>query len=373
MLDDFIAAHALAIEERTRERLEGRVYPSLSPRELEYGVPLFLTQLAETLRLESTPAPFAAEAIGSAATRHGAELFDAGFTVSQVVHDYGDICQAITEIAIERDAAITVEEFHTLNRCLDTAIAEAVTEYARIVERDRTVRQIEHLGDAAHELRNMLNTATLAFQTLKRGDVAINGSTGAVLGRSLIGMRDVIAGALSEVRLAAGQQVRERVRVMTLIDEIAATGALHSEYRQIEFSVAAVDPELAVDADPQLLASAVTNLLQNAFKYTPAGGHVSLQTYVSEGGGRLFIAVKDECGGFPQDRMPAFQAFGDRRGTDRTGLGLGLSIARKAMRAHDGDIHIQNLPGVGCVFTIEMPLAAPIASMPPRDAGLPQV
>src|ERR1051325_8576347 len=96
MLDDFIAAHALAIEERTRQRLAGRVYPSLSPRELEYGVPLFLTQLAETLRLESTPAPFAAEAIGSAATRHGAELFDAGFTVSQVVHDYGDICQALT-------------------------------------------------------------------------------------------------------------------------------------------------------------------------------------------------------------------------------------------------------------------------------------
>jgi signal transduction histidine kinase len=192
MLDDFIAAHALAIEERTRQRLEGRVYPSLSPRELEYGVPLFLTQLAETLRLESTPAPFAAEAIGSAATRHGAELFEAGFTVSQVVHDYGDICQAITELAIERDAAITVEEFHTLNRCLDTAIAEAVTEYARIVERDRTVREIEHLGDAAHELRNMLNTATLAFQTLKRGDVAVNGSTGAVLGRSLIGMRDVV-------------------------------------------------------------------------------------------------------------------------------------------------------------------------------------
>jgi signal transduction histidine kinase len=60
-----------------------------------------------------------------------------------------------------------------------------------------------------------------------------------------------------------------------------------------------------------------------------------------------------------------FQPFGDRRGSDRTGLGLGLSIARKAMRAHDGDIHIENLPGVGCIFTIEMPLADAAAAAPP--------
>jgi len=363
MLQEFISANADAIVERTRQRLEGRVYPSLSTHELEHGVPLFLSQLIETLRLEATSAPFAADAIGSAAARHGAELFEAGFTVSQVVHDYGDICQAITEVAIERHAAmITVEEFHTLNRCLDTAIAEAVTEHARILERERTVRETEHLGHAAHELRNELNTAILAFQTLKRGDVAINGSTGAILGRSLIGMRDVIGGALSEVRLAAGRHVRERLPVMTLLDEIAATGILHSEYRQIEFSVAPVDPELAVNGDPQLLASAVTNLLQNAFKYTPAGGHVSLRTYAREG--RLFIDVKDECGGLPHGKTDVFQAFGDRRGSDRSGLGLGLSIARKAMRAHEGDVHIENLPGVGCVFTIDMPLADTPAGAP---------
>ena len=364
MLQDFISANATAIVDRTRQRLAGRIYPSLSTRELECGVPLFLSQLVETLRLESTPLPFATEAIGSTAARHGAELFEAGFNVSQVVHDYGDICQAVTEVAIERHAQITVEEFHTLNRCLDTAIAEAVTEHARIVERERTARETEHLGHAAHELRNMLNTAILAFQTLKRGDVAINGSTGAVLGRSLIAMRDVIGGALSEVRLGAGKQMRERLAVVTLLDEIAATGILHSEYRHIEFRVAPVDPDLAVNGDPQLLASAVTNLLQNAFKYTPAGGHVSLLAYAREG--RLFIDVKDECGGFPQDKADVFQAFGDRRGSDRTGLGLGLSIARKAMRAHGGDIHIQNVAGVGCTFTIEMPLADTPAVAPPR-------
>ena len=72
---------------------------------------------------------------------------------------------------------------------------------------------------------------------------------------------------------------------------------------------------------------------------------------------RLVVEVEDECGGIPESKGDLFQAFGDRRGTDRSGLPLGLSIARKAMRAHGGDIHVRNMPGKGCVFVIEVPLA----------------
>src|SRR4029453_13183408 len=111
------------------DRVRRRSWPSISSREIEHGVPLFLTQLTETLRLGATSAPFSSDAIGFTAARHGAELLAAGFNVAQVVHDYGDICQVITEIAVEQHAPITVEEFHTLNRCLDAAIAEAVTEH----------------------------------------------------------------------------------------------------------------------------------------------------------------------------------------------------------------------------------------------------
>ena len=93
--------------------------------------------------------------------------------MSQVVHDYGDICRTITALAVERRAPISVEEFHTLNRCLDTAIAEAVTEHARLTGQTRSDEEIERLGHAAHELRDILNTAVLAFHTLKRGAVAI--------------------------------------------------------------------------------------------------------------------------------------------------------------------------------------------------------
>src|SRR5688572_20400913 len=119
MLHEFITTYRDAIISRTRAKLTDRPWPLVSTSELEYGVPLFLTQLSETLRLETTATPFSETAISAAALKHGAELRERGFNISQVVHDYGDICQAITEIAVELSIPVTTEEFHILNRCLD--------------------------------------------------------------------------------------------------------------------------------------------------------------------------------------------------------------------------------------------------------------
>src|ERR671937_316658 len=240
MLFEFIALNREEIVTRTRNRVRGRAWPSVSDQEIEHGVPLFLTQLADTLRLETTAEPFPSDAVGATATRHGAELLAAGFNVAQVVHDYGDICQAITEIAIEQHAPITVEEFHTLNRCLDTAIAEAVTEHTRLASLQQSEQEVERLGQAAHELRNLLNGALLAFHEIKRGSVAINGNTGAVLGRSLTSLLDLVDRTLSEVRLAAGKQRLERLGVAPFVDEIAATAVLHAEDRGVRLTVLAV-------------------------------------------------------------------------------------------------------------------------------------
>ena len=358
-LHDFIIRYRQELIERARAKVARRSTPRATNPGIEYGIPLFLTQLSETLRSESTGAAHSQGAIGSGATRHGSDLLALGFTVSQVVHDYGDICQAVTELAIEQNAPITTEEFRTLNGCLDTAIAEAVTEHARITAESRSTEESERSGHAAHETRDLLNTAILAYQTLKRGTVAINGSTGAVLGRSLMGLRDLVDSTLSDIRIAANQQRRERVSVTPFLNDIAIAGGLHAESRGLQFAIEPGDPEWAVTADPQLLASAVTNLLNNAFKYTIPGGRVVLRARTADHA-RLLIEVEDQCGGIPDTEGDPFQSFGKRRGRDRTGLGLGLSIARKAVRAHGGDIHIRNMPDKGCVFIIDMPLA-------PRD------
>ena len=131
---DFIKDNHDEILARTSQRVASRS-PSVPLHDVERGLPLFLTQVSETLRLETSEKPFPTSAIGIAAAAHGRELVESGYTVSQVVHDYGDICQAITELALEHNAPISVKEFHTLNRCLDSAIAEAVTEHARVTAR----------------------------------------------------------------------------------------------------------------------------------------------------------------------------------------------------------------------------------------------
>ncbi len=356
MLHEFLTLHRAAIIARTRERLSARPWPSTTPAELEDGVPRFLTQLSETLRREATTSPFASGAIGTAAARHGGELVALGFSLSQVVHDYGDICQAVTELALEQHAPITTEEFHTLNRCLDTAIAEAVTEHGRVTAERASTDELERSGEVAHEIRNMLNTANLAFAILKQGTVAINGSTGAVLGRSLTDLTVFVNSALTDTRLNAQLQRREQMSVEAFVNDLAVDARLQAEYRGIEFVLESRCPDAAVSADPQLLASGVTNILNNAFKYTRPGGRVMLRVRTADS--RLLIEVEDECGGLPEGGGELFQPFGQRRGRDRTGLGLGLSIARKAVRAHGGDIATRNLPGHGCVFSIDLPLAS---------------
>lgn len=355
MLHEFLTTHRDAIISRARAKLTDRPWPLVSTAELEYGVPLFLTQLTETLRLESTETPFPDTEIAQSARRHGAELRALGFNVAQVVHDYGDICQAVTEIAAERRAPVTTEEFHVLNRCLDAAIAGAVTEHARITSEARSTGEIERSGQLAHEIRDQLNTALLAFHTLKRGTVAINGSTGTVLGRSLTNLRDLVDSTLSDIRMSANIARKERVSINVFLNEIALAANLHAEFRELRFEISEVDTKLVVNTDPQLLASAVMNLLNNAFKFTPAGGHVSLRAI--RDGLRVHIEVEDECGGIPENTVDPFQAFSDRRKYDRSGLGLGLSIARKAVRMYGGDINFRNLAGTGCVFVIDLPLA----------------
>ena len=356
MFYQFVTLNRDAIIAKTREKVSTRPWPPASTVELENGVPLFLTQLCETLRLESTASPFSSTAIGTAATRHGSELLALGFTVSQVVHDYGDICQAITEVATEQRAPITANEFHTLNRCLDTAIADAVTEHARITAASQLSDELERMGRLMHEMRISLNTSMIAFDVLKRGTVGVGGSTGGVLGRSLVKMRTFVDSTLADIRTAASHHRSENVAILRFLTEVEIAARLHATYSGLTLIIDPIDPDLTAYVDPQLLESALMNLLTNGFKYTREGGTVTLRA--REQDGRVRIEVEDQCGGIPDTQGDPFRPFGDRRGKDRTGLGLGLSIARNAVRAQNGDVTVRNIPGQGCIFTIEVPEAA---------------
>jgi len=296
--------------------------------------------------------------MGKTASKHGGELLEIGLTVDQVVHDYGDLCQAVTELAIERNALIKNDEFHTLNRCLDNAIADAVSQFTH--ERDRVIADAseeimnERLCLIAHEFRNRLNTAVLAWNVIKTGHVGIIGSTSAVLERSLKALRDICDRALVDVRLKAGiPEHREQVSVSEFIKEIEVSAAIDAKALGIELMVSDVEPGLLIKVDRQILSGATANLLQNAFKFTRSHGSVWLTAFSSAD--RVLIEVKDECGGLPPgDTEDLFRMF-EQRSVDRSGLGLGLGISRRGVEANGGELRVRNLPGKGCVFTIDLP------------------
>jgi hypothetical protein len=121
VLHDFITENRDEIITRCRAKVATRSVPPPTNAEIDHGVPVFLDQLRNALRLGETTSP----EISRSAIKHGHELLVQGFTVSQVVHDYGDVCQAITELAVELNAPISTDDFRTLNRCLDDAIAAA--------------------------------------------------------------------------------------------------------------------------------------------------------------------------------------------------------------------------------------------------------
>jgi signal transduction histidine kinase len=353
VLHEFIAVNQEEIVRRCRAKVATRSIPPSTEREFDHGVPVFLDQLKDALRFGRITSP----EIGKSAGQHGHDLLRQGFTVSQVVHDYGDVCQAITELAVELNASISTDDFRALNRCLDEAIAGAVTEYGR--ERTQSdingesARGAERLGFFAHELRNLMHTALMAFEVLKTGNVGVAGSTGAVLHRSLRASHALITRSLAEVRLTQGVQNREPFLMASFLDEIASASTLEANARGVKLTVTPVEDGVAIAADRQVLAAVVANLLQNAFKFTRPGTTVTLSAGASAE--RVLIDIQDECGGLPSGNVnELFRPF-EQRSADRTGMGLGLAFSRWGAEANDGRIYARNLPGRGCVFTVDLP------------------
>jgi hypothetical protein len=221
MLYELLRENRNDLIERCRLKVSRRSSPPATAIELQYGVPLMLDQLSEALgREEASPTsqedsilgyslrtPGSEEADRTAAL-HGTELFRLGYTVDQVVHDYGDLCQAITELAKETDAPITVDEFHTFNRLLDSSIATAVSAYVHHQHSsdagDAAKVLHDRLGTLAEKQRILLETALKALDALKVGNVGLMGATGTLLEDSLLKLRELIDRSLPEIRSGSG-------------------------------------------------------------------------------------------------------------------------------------------------------------------------
>jgi|SRR5579862_1485905 len=203
MLHKFLTSNQDEIIKRCRENTRQRFEPSEAPAATDHGVPLFLQQLAHALRLEQETAvasvtepaaPLSASEVGRSAALHGAELLRLGYSIDQVVHEYGDICQSVTAIAIEQNAKISADEFRTLNRCLDDAIADAVTSFGRarqtsLNDQARTWR--DRLTAFSDEHRRLVDIVAQAYSAIRTGNVGLGGATGALLSHTLSELRSL--------------------------------------------------------------------------------------------------------------------------------------------------------------------------------------
>jgi len=113
-----------------------------------------------------------------------------------------------------------------------------------------------------------------------------------------------------------------------------------------------------VNADRGMLLSAFTNLLQNAIKFSRRGGCVTVRM-LQPGDGRVAVEIEDECGGLPEGMHERLFAPFVQAGLDRSGMGLGLALTRQVVESHHGGVSVKDLPGRGCIFTVDLPLAKP--------------
>jgi signal transduction histidine kinase len=365
----FLERHRDVLVERWKEKIRATLptESALTEQEMLDSLHIFLDQIIEGLRTSS--GALIDEQYSPLARAHGGQRQAFKRSIVEVVHEY----RLFFEVVIERAREIRVHlEDHgllALSKCLYTGAAEAVAEFARRQEEERRRADYEHFAFLAHELRNPLSSARLAYELAQQKGVADARAMG-VMSRSLARLAELIDESINQARLAtigSGSELhRERVSARELVVEAQAESALDAEAKGIQFAIHA-DANLIIEVDRRLLRSALTNLVRNAVKFTRSGGTVQLR--VRTDNDRAAIDIEDECGGLPPERADRLFAAFLQASDDRSGFGLGLAIARQAIEAHGGGIMVNNVPHKGCIFTINLPL--PGSPRAPGSISLP--
>jgi len=324
---------------------------SLSQVELMDRMPRFLDDLLLVLASGGQPDPKDT----ADAEEHGLQRFRLGFDIAEVVREYGLLHEAIIALAAEAGVVPTHRDAQVLASELSKGSCEAVTQYQAQRDAELQRQAAAHLGFIAHELRNPLASAQLAHVSL-RLRYPEGGRSLETLGRSLTALTEMIDNVLSNSWLKVGAPLRgEDVDVRALLSQIESDVSEEAEAKGVSLRLEA--ESLVVHADRRLLASALSNLVRNAVKFTKPDTTIRVRAWRQEG--RVLVEVEDGCGGLPPGKVDELFSPFVQRGADRSGFGLGLAITRQAAESHNGSLRVRDIPGQGCVFTIDLPAAVP--------------
>jgi signal transduction histidine kinase len=293
----------------------------------------------------------------------------------------------------QRKAAIA---FGTVHREGDHQRAPIVTEFVSRASialenaflfsalRDEDRRKNEFLAMLAHELRNPLAPISNAVSVMKNtepGDAKVMSWATGIIGTQLDHMVRIVDDLLDVSRIARGAVALQRkpLSLRVVVDRAIETSRPHFAARSQAFSCETCTSDLMVEGDVVRLTQVIANLLNNASKFTPPGGHINLSTAFSKG--NAVITVTDDGEGIDSKLLPrVFELFaqGDSA-LDRAqgGLGIGLTLARHLTELHGGSIRCWSAGrGRGARFTVELPasiatgIPAPVADiLPMRRRG----
>jgi signal transduction histidine kinase len=377
LLRDFLTKEREHILTAAKKKAMESRWARISSGALEHGWGEFYDDLTSRLGADDSPvergaavaskedprssdSKASAESAAAISIKRGKDFLHLGYAISEVVQSYSIIYQAITESAWSLKVDITPEEFQKLNVSLDTAVSEVVRQFESAetktheMESDaKDAQENQRLSSLAHELRNSLQGATVTLEMIEDGVVDAKSETAKILHNSLERMANLIDRALAEARMHVEPKAHlKSVRISDVLKEVGVTAGFQARARQLGLQMQEVG-DLNVLVDRHLLISALSNLVQNALKFTKPDGNVHVRARVEDQ--RILIEVEDECGGLPDGKIEELFEPGVQKSLDQSGMGLGLTISRQAIERNNGELRAANLPGKGCIFTIDLP------------------
>jgi signal transduction histidine kinase len=267
------------------------------------------------------------------------------------------------EAELERQVQERTRELNQLNQDLQREVA--VRKQAEEALRDADRRKDEFLATLAHELRNPLAPIRNALEIMRLASEkpeSVNKARG-MMERQVAQMVRLIDDLLDVSRITRGklQLVTERVELSAIIESAVEISRPQIEKAELKLSVTGPGREVWLTADRVRLAQVLSNLLNNAAKYTEPGGQVSLVAEYRDS--EAVIRVRDTGIGIPPDLLPrVFELFTQvDRSLNRSqgGLGIGLALVRRLVEMHGGRVAAHSDgPGRGAEFVVRIPVEA---------------